>query len=607
MESEALPAASTGAKERARTRLLSYYHQLFPELIAPPQADAENNHRFFCCHREGERGEPLLLSPSAVSSSKEERRQREEAFRLKAEELQSGWDSQPEEFDYELEVEGELPAELRGTLYRNGPGLLEVYGTPLVHPIDADGMICALRFDGKGHVHFRSRFVQTSAFLLEQKHKRCLFHGMMGTKPPATSGGQKKIRYKNPANTNVYFWGGKLLACWESGLPYRLHPETLETIGKETLSGALDEARCLAAHFRVDRKRDLLVSFSLQMDPKMAGKSTVYLHEFDREWNLVQQQAHQFDHFYYCHDLLLTENYYILHQTPFYQLSKANTVKLYLGLSSPGDLVHWYPSMPSRMILVPRRPSAQQLARPDKGIRFFDTEPCIIYHHLNAFEHPPSPSSPHRKQISFASCCGGTKFNMKWDHKYWLSNSSVAPSRVYNYLIDFDEAGAEGSIQRWQSDPSSCEFPTVHPGLNGEPFRFAYLMAADAPHPNIPYQELVKFDRFHVSTPSSSSSASSASSSRRQVWSAREEFGLLGEPVFVPRREVPADAVLGEEDYEQLEDDGWVITQLFNCREHSTQFVVLDAKNIEAGPIARIKLKHHTPYGFHGTFSHEVY
>lgn len=24
-------------------------------------------------------------------------------------------------------------------------------------------------------------------------------------------------RFKNPANTNVYYWGGKLLATWESG------------------------------------------------------------------------------------------------------------------------------------------------------------------------------------------------------------------------------------------------------------------------------------------------------------------------------------------------------------------------------------------------------
>jgi all-trans-8'-apo-beta-carotenal 15,15'-oxygenase len=39
---------------------------------------------------------------------------------------------------------GKLPEGLQGTLYRNGPGLLEAYGTPLVHPIDGDGMVLYL-------------------------------------------------------------------------------------------------------------------------------------------------------------------------------------------------------------------------------------------------------------------------------------------------------------------------------------------------------------------------------------------------------------------------------------------------------------------------------
>ncbi|MEO8892243.1 MAG: carotenoid oxygenase family protein, partial [Coleofasciculaceae cyanobacterium] len=44
-----------------------------------------------------------------------------------------GYESQPDEYDYEIEeVEGEIPAELQGTLFRNGPGLLEV-GEQRIH------------------------------------------------------------------------------------------------------------------------------------------------------------------------------------------------------------------------------------------------------------------------------------------------------------------------------------------------------------------------------------------------------------------------------------------------------------------------------------------
>ena len=36
---------------------------------------------------------------------------------------------------------GTIPAELQGTLLRNGPGLLEVGGKALSQPLDGDGMV----------------------------------------------------------------------------------------------------------------------------------------------------------------------------------------------------------------------------------------------------------------------------------------------------------------------------------------------------------------------------------------------------------------------------------------------------------------------------------
>lgn len=36
---------------------------------------------------------------------------------------------------------GTIPAELEGTLLRNGPGLLEIGGRPLSQPLDGDGMV----------------------------------------------------------------------------------------------------------------------------------------------------------------------------------------------------------------------------------------------------------------------------------------------------------------------------------------------------------------------------------------------------------------------------------------------------------------------------------
>ena len=55
------------------------------------------------------------------------------------------------------------------------------------------------------------------------------------------------------------------------------------------------------------------------------------------------------------------------------------------------------------------------------------------------------------------------------------------------------------------------------------------------------------------------------------------------------------------------EDDGYVIVQLYVPKKHVTEFCVLDAKHLHQGPLARIKLKHHVPYGFHGTFTPQVF
>ena len=48
-----------------------------------------------------------------------------------------------------------------------------------------------------------------------------------------------KIDVKNSANTQVISFGGKILALFEAGLPHALDPETLETIGEDTMGGTL--------------------------------------------------------------------------------------------------------------------------------------------------------------------------------------------------------------------------------------------------------------------------------------------------------------------------------------------------------------------------------
>ncbi len=144
------------------------------------------------------------------------------------------------EHDYVIdEVEGELPRELTGTLYRIGPGKWEVGRTLMHHLFDGDGMVSQFSFDGRS-VRFRNRYVRTPQFRDGMVAYQARKPGV-GTALP---GGfwvnfAKSKGPANAANTGVAVHADRLLALWEGGPPYRLDPDTLETFGVEDFSGRL--------------------------------------------------------------------------------------------------------------------------------------------------------------------------------------------------------------------------------------------------------------------------------------------------------------------------------------------------------------------------------
>ena len=73
---------------------------------------------------------------------------------------------------YEItDVEGEIPRELHGTLYRNGPSqkVLPSRGLGALHFFDGDAFVHAYRFDD-GRVHFTGRWAKTEGFLYREEH-----------------------------------------------------------------------------------------------------------------------------------------------------------------------------------------------------------------------------------------------------------------------------------------------------------------------------------------------------------------------------------------------------------------------------------------------------
>ena len=72
-----------------------------------------------------------------------------------------------EEHDYEARVEGAVPPELQGALYRIGPGLFDRGGLRRRTVLDGDGMVQSFTFHAGG-VRYRNRFVRTRRYVAEE-------------------------------------------------------------------------------------------------------------------------------------------------------------------------------------------------------------------------------------------------------------------------------------------------------------------------------------------------------------------------------------------------------------------------------------------------------
>ena len=161
-------------------------------------------------------------------------------------EIRAGWQmaytSVPGEYEYEISaIDGTIPADLKGSLWRNGPGNFERGGQRFEHVLDGDGYLGRISIDGStGRASFKGRFVRTADFEEEEAADAILKRNTFGTQPEggllANAG---RLALKNVANTNVITLGGRVLALWEAGMPQRVVPSTMDCEGSDDLGGSL--------------------------------------------------------------------------------------------------------------------------------------------------------------------------------------------------------------------------------------------------------------------------------------------------------------------------------------------------------------------------------
>ncbi|MGB0921810.1 MAG: carotenoid oxygenase family protein [Alphaproteobacteria bacterium] len=442
----------------------------------------------------------------------------------------------------DLLITGEMPRELNGTLFRNGPNPQFAPRNDKYHWFLGDGMIHAITFDD-GKVHWRNRWVRTEKFEAERKAGETLMASSFNDMTPDPRAAGIPL---NVANTAIVHHGGKLLALEEGSPPVHLDATTLATHGPWTFDGKYGGA--MTAHPRVDPKTGEMVFFAYFGG--MPGEPKVALNWVAKDGTLTRSEILDVPYCSMIHDFLITENYIILPIFP----ATVDLERIIAG----GPFVAWDEKQTSHVGLIPRNGDI-------KDTKWFEAPPAYVFHPLNGYETADGKVVADMVQYDRAplfNTAGGT-------------NDALEDNSSKLIRWELDPAANTSDFKQTQLDDFTGEFPRHDERYTGHENRYGYFcIKEDMTQNKGPFNMILARDMLNHTA---------------QKWNAGEGV-YVQEPIFVPRNNAVA------------EGDGFLVAPTYNVGSNTSDIVVLDAMNVSAGPVATAHLPTRIPYGFHGTW-----
>lgn len=458
-----------------------------------------------------------------------------------------------DEHDYVIDdYEGTLPAELRGTLYRNGPGKLDAGGHPLGHLFDGDGMLSMFAFSD-GAVHYRNRYIQTEHYRKSLESKEIPFR-TLGTMRP---GGllANALRFPaNVANTGVVMHAGKLLALWEGGPPTEIDPDTLDTIGIDRFGGKLRWLGAFSAHPKWDRATGDMFNFGLAMFP--IPKLICY--RVDRAGKL-----HRLGHLtlpgpMFNHDVGLTARNMVFVVPPLI-FPIDMFIGAGLGVRNFIDAIQYDAKRGTMIGLMPRSGGKPLVLH---------TDPTLHLHLVNAYEDRTD-----------------TVVEMVNYHASWEQlNGQLSAVQSLDQMGSVPYGGhllrmritRSGKVTQERFSDTTGEFPAFNLSRTGQRSRYTHLATGlDA---SVLPNAIAKVDN---------------------VSGAAVTYRL-------PPGHLPQEGVFAARPGGTDEDDGWLLVPAQDGINNAANLLVLDARKLDAGPVYTGRLRHHLPLSFHGCFTPRV-
>ena len=354
-----------------------------------------------------------------------------------------------------LEIIGEIPKDLRGAYFRNGPNPLSP-PKGMHHWFDGDGMLHGIWFEN-GRARYANRFIRTDDHVAARAGRE----EMPGIFSPSKSVEGRRTVYRDTANTDVVFHDGRLLALWYiSGAPVAVDAATLETIGVEDLGGAL--TRNVSAHSKVDPRTGELVFFDYALyEPKM------WVGTASRDRKLTRLQEIALPGPRLPHDMGLTEKYVVLHDLPVVFTEQALRKRFWS--------IH-VADQPTRFGVVPRKGGAP---------RWFEFPTSYIYHVVNAWEEGDEVVMTACKMVP-----NGFEPDLASFGPY-APMAVVLALRAQPFRWRMNMRTGEGREE--QIDDALSEFPVINLAHTGVRSRWSYHVVMDE-HVLQRYSGLRKYD-----------------------------------------------------------------------------------------------------------------
>ncbi|OBR10396.1 Lignostilbene dioxygenase [Colletotrichum higginsianum IMI 349063] len=478
-----------------------------------------------------------------------------------------------------LEIVGTVPAELDGVFYRVMP---DPQFPPFIEDdpwFNGDGNVSAFRFHN-GNVDFQQKFVRTEKFVRERQANRALGGLWWPPFPPFfahsyTDAVEFKVR--TTANTNVYYFNGSLLAIKEDAPPYRLDPNTLETLGLCDFDGQLPSCT-FTAHPKMDPVTGELVCFGYEA--KGDGTPDVCYFTIGPDGKFLETVWLVAPVVGMIHDFAITDNWVLFPMIP--QICDLERLK------AGGEHWQWDPNVPFYLGVLPRRGAK------GSDVKWLRAPNAFPGHTTNAYETPS----------------GTVVFDLPLTDKnvffWWPDAEGNAPDphdiRARYVRFEFDpRADADTPASLDLPAPTTLlrhdmEFPRIDERVLSKPHRHSFFdmmdpalgtdFAAIAPvlgggHPL--YNALGHLDHHHPD-----GGTEEAGNKGLEVYFPGP-WHMVQEPVFVPRS---ADAAEG---------DGFVIALVNNYGTMSSELHVVDTRRFSE-PAAVVKVPMRLRAGLHGNW-----